>query len=105
MRYLTGLMEMLLGRSWTEISRDPHFSRLINRLVETAFNSALASRRRDEIRVAASLPQKETRGEPFYCLMRFEGEINTGDTEMDGSAGLALLFLDRETAGDFARRL
>lgn len=104
MRYLTGLMEMLLGRSWTEISRDPHFSRLINRLVETAFNSALASRRRDEIRVAASLPQKETRGEPFYCLMRFEGEINTGDTEMDGSAGLALLFLDRETAGDFARR-
>lgn len=104
LRHLQACLTLLLGRSWTEFLEDPKLCPLAASLGRTLGNSALRIKQKDYFRRLAALPLPETGGAPFFCLMRFDDEGNTGDTYLEGNSRAALLFPERETAERFARR-
>ena len=104
LRYLQACLELLLGRNWGQTLEDPYLGPLAAALGRSLGDCALRIKPKDYFRRLGALPQPETRGEPFFCLMRFDGEGNTGDTYLEGNTRAVLLFPERKTAEGFAQR-
>ena len=100
--YLKSCIQLLLGRSWKDLSQSPCLRPLVCHWGRSLFESALRIQPRDHFRRLASLPQRNTPGQPLFCLMRFEGDWNTGDTFVEGNTNSVLLFLSRDAAAAFA---
>lgn len=102
LEYLQGLLQLLLDRSWTELSKNNTLHQFIASIGNNLANQALRFKRNDYYKVMAALPQKGTQKAPLFTLMRFKGERNTGDTYADSNSQAPYLFLSKAAAVEFA---
>ena len=101
LKYLQGLLQLLLDRSWTELLKSNMLRQFVAMIGNNLANQALRMKRNDYYKIMAALPLRETRNAPLYTLMRFEGERNTGDTYVD-SDFLPLVFLSKASGDMFS---
>ena len=95
---------MLLGRSWTELSKTNMLRQFIAAVGNNLANQVFRFKRNDYYKVMAALPRKGTQRAPLFALMRFEGERNTGDTYADSKSLAPYLFLTKAAADIFSAR-
>lgn len=102
LKYLQGLLQLLLRRNWQEIQKQDTLRQFIAAIGNNLANQALRFKRNDYYKVMAALPLKETQNAPLFVLMRFEGERNTGDIYADSNSRAPFLFLTKAAADAFS---
>ena len=102
LKYIQGLLQLLLDRNWHELQKHNTLGQLIAAVGYNMANQVLRFKRNDYYKVMASLPRKGTQNAPLFTLMRFEGERNTGDTFADSDSRAPYLFLSKAAAVEFA---
>lgn len=102
LKYLQGLLQLLLDRSWIDLSKNHTLRQFIAAIGNNLANHVLRFKRDDYYKVMAALPLKGTQKAPLFRLMRFEGERNTGDTYADSNSQAPYLFLSKAAAVEFA---
>ncbi|HHY25546.1 MAG TPA: hypothetical protein GX523_02120 [Desulfitobacterium dehalogenans] len=75
-------------------------------IVRTLFDDALKIKQQNYYEIYSSLPTKNTIAEPFYAVMKFEGNVNTGSIATFNEANGILLFRCKSDAEEWkqARR-
>ncbi|WP_318627013.1 hypothetical protein [Paenibacillus polymyxa] len=67
-------------------------------LIRTLMNSVLQIKRKNYYKLLAALPTKKTKASPFYALMEFDGEHNTGKIFTETEENLLIFFHKKEDA-------
>lgn len=102
LKYLQGLLQLLLDRSWTDLLKSNTLRQIVATIGNNLANQVLWIKRDDYYKIMAALPLKGTQKAPLFTLMRFEGERNTGDTYADSNSQAPYLFLSKAAAVEFA---
>lgn len=104
LKYFQGLLQLLLGRSWTDLQKSSTLRQIAAAIGGNLANQALRIKRNDYYKIMAALPYRETQKAPVFALMRFEGERNTGDTYVDSEFHVPLVFRSKASADLFSAR-
>lgn len=105
LKYFQGLLQLLLDRNWTDLSKNHTLRQFIAAIGNNLANHVLRFKRDDYYKVMAALPLKGTQQAPLFTLMRFEGERNTGDIYVDSNSRAPFVFLTKASADMFSSRL